>query len=85
MPETGEKMSKAQHDCYISKQSKDYGEESYIIIKGNQLESFKLSSYIFLVWSKKHHSKKNIIERLEETNVHARNSEVGKNESRSRI
>jgi len=57
-------MAEAQHDCYISKQSKEFGEMNQIIIKGNKLKHFKLDNYIVLVWSRKHYTEKQLVNRL---------------------
>ena len=57
-------MAKAQHDCYLSDETKNYGEMSKIVFKGNKLEPFKLDDCVWIVYSKKRYTQAIIIKRL---------------------
>ena len=59
-------MAKSQHSCYISKSSKNYGQASTLIFRGNLLKNFRLDNYLYLVWSGKEMSEISIINRLRE-------------------
>jgi len=57
-------MSKAIYDCYLSDETKNSGEMSKIVFKGNKLTPFKLDDCIWLVYSKKRNTSEGVVKRL---------------------